>query len=120
MEQQLYPASEIDQQAPCLQQQQQSHTSWGPRSDNNSKFEQCDAVRKDKATFVILVVFVNMPSALQMLYVFIGYMLWLPNVLCWNLCSHVAHRQDKKVHLAACTMQTTALAQQKQWSAHIL
>ncbi len=70
--------------------------------------------------FVILVAFGNVPSALQMLYVFIGYMLWLPNVLCCKLCSHVTHRQDKKVHLAACTMQTTALAQQEQGSAHTL
>jgi len=67
MEQQLHPASEIHQQAPCLQQQQQSQTGSGARSDNNSRFEQCDAVSKDKATFVILVAFVNVPSALQML-----------------------------------------------------
>jgi len=42
-------------------------------------------VSKDKAFLVILVAFGNMPSALQMLYVFIGYMLWLPIVLSWNM-----------------------------------
>jgi len=45
---------------------------------------------------VILVAFVNVPSALQMLYGCISYMLWLPNMLCWNMYSHVAHREDKK------------------------
>jgi len=52
MEQQLYPASEIHQQAPCLQQQQKSQTGSGPRSNNNNRFEQCDAVSKDKANFL--------------------------------------------------------------------
>jgi hypothetical protein len=52
MEQQLYPASEIHQQAPCLQQQQKSQTGSGPSSNNNNnRFEQCDAVSKDKAIF---------------------------------------------------------------------
>ena len=48
MEQQLCPASESHQQAPCLQEEQQNQTSLGPTNDSNSRFEQCDAVNKDK------------------------------------------------------------------------
>ena len=90
MEQQLSPASWIHQQVPCLQQQQQqSQTGSGARS--NSRYEQVEAVSKDKATFVILVGFDNVPSALQMMYGFISYMLWLAK------CALLAYVQRTKI-----------------------
>ena len=66
------------------------------------------------ATFVILVAFHNMPSALQMLYGCISYMLWLAQ------CAVCVCAEDSKLHLAARTMHKTAFAQGEQQNAHTL